>query len=236
MCAKAGLAKRTMKSWWIEIPWMDPSTSPRYRASLSRSACWARLSASTSGPALSTLATARPGAQRPDHGQEAIQIDGLGEERLHLGRVRAHVLRAHGARHDDDPAAGMVAPGRAHDVPAVPSGEHEVDQHHLEGLLRERLERRGALEGHAHLPTLGTQKLLQELAEHPVVLDHEERGARRARAPPAHGRGRARGLAGGERPSSRMDEASEVLELRRSVERDLPHQQESIPEQRRVEP
>src|SRR3990172_6103431 len=196
MRAKAGLAKRTMKSWWMEPPGMDPPTSPRSRASLSRSACWARLSASKSGLALSTLATARPGAQRPDHGQEAIQIDGLGEERLHLRRVRAHVLRAHGARHDDDPAAGMVAPGRAHDVPAVPSGEHEVDQHHLEGLLRERL---GALGGDAHLPSLSTQKLLQELGEHPIVLDHEERGVvTHRRAPwPA----RSRGGAGCGRPS-----------------------------------
>src|SRR3990170_8109329 len=193
MCAKAGLAKRTMKSWWIEIPWMDPSTSPRYRASLSRSACWARLSASKSGLALSTLATARPGAQRPDHGQEAIQIHGLGEERLHRRRIRAHVLRAHGARHDDDTAAGMLAPGRAHDVPAVPSGEHEVDQPHREGLLRERLERRGALGGDAHLPSLSTQKLLQELGEHPIVLDHEERGVvTHRRAPwPARSRGGA---------------------------------------------
>ena len=112
-----------------------------------------------------------------EHGQHFVVLERLREvvERALLGRRDGAFDRAERRDHDDRQLV-VQAPDVLEHLDAVLVGQHEVEQHGVDGRLAERVEALLGRRGRRHAVALDDEQRLERFADDFLVVDDEDRG------------------------------------------------------------
>jgi hypothetical protein len=127
---------------------------------------------------------ARPGTpqERADPCHDLLQRERLGHVVVAPGRQPGHpVLHGVLGREEQDGQLLELRPQAAQHLETVHAGEHDVEDHHVRGVLASGAQCRETVVGARHLPALVAQRGGEQLGEDLLVVDDEDAHGRRSR-------------------------------------------------------